>query len=136
MAIYLNTAGKEFKDITEIITFGYDGGYIYFKPTYSDPECTKLQCHQARRSFSDLLELCQTYFPETTKEQLAYVLLNKVENLNVFFCNDIRKFVFESYLHTGICRKSHYHEKGKIGLDNYSLEQIEKLAQDYEYLHQ
>lgn len=67
-----------------------------FVMTYKDEYCSIMDCHEARRSFEDLLEICQTYYPETTEEELAKTLfeLHKKDNLQCLFCPDILKIVF------------------------------------------
>ena len=48
---------------------------IYFKPTYTNKECTLLDCNAKRRSFEDILDVVQTYFPNKTEEDLNQALL-------------------------------------------------------------
>lgn len=68
-----------------------------FSMTYKDSECTIRECHSARRSFEDLLEISQTYFPETTEAELAKILLNLKSsdfNMRCLYCINIHKWVF------------------------------------------
>lgn len=76
-------------DVEDLFKKGFAEGY--FHKTYTDPECTSEQCHFARRSFKDLVEIAQTYFPETTEEQVANALVDKYK---CFFCGGIKKWVF------------------------------------------
>lgn len=78
-------------NITELLNSGFNN---FFCETFSDKECTEQQCKIARRSFNDLLLICLTYFPKTTKEELAYVLLNNISRLVCFYCPNIDKLVF------------------------------------------
>lgn len=64
-----------------------------FVATYSDEECSYEECHEARRSFYDLLEIARTYFPNTTEKELAEAI-SKLENITCFICCDIEKYVF------------------------------------------
>lgn len=73
-----------------------EGEWYSFVKTYSNPQLTREECHEARRSFDDLLEISRTYFPDTTEEELAKTLyeLHGEINLYFFFCSDIHKQVF------------------------------------------
>ncbi len=44
--------------------------------SYFDKECTKEQCQENKmRSFDDILELAQTYFPEITPKEVFHELI-------------------------------------------------------------
>jgi hypothetical protein len=92
-----------------------------FPQTFFDKDCTNLQCFEkAHRSFSDILILCQTYFPETTEKNLANYLINKkIDNL---FCFDINKLVFFKFIGR---EEGVFHEL--IGSDGWSLQKIKNL---------
>lgn len=72
--------------------------FIHKMPaTYYDEECSKLQCSNRRaRSFADMLELTQTYFPECTKEHLSFILRNLIDSkvIRSLHCSHIGKIVF------------------------------------------
>lgn len=92
---------KTVANIEELLILGYVDAekdhYYGFAPTYFDAECTVQQCKSARRSFDDLLIICKTYFPRTTKKHLAkalYKLHTKDIYLSIFICGDIKKVVF------------------------------------------
>lgn len=95
----------KFNNIKELITWGYVNGPSGsgFVKTYFDKACTKQQCHSARRSFEDLLDICRTYFPRTGKKQLALTLhslfTQQLGTMNVmaFYCSNIHKVVFFKY---------------------------------------
>lgn len=98
MNIYFNITDEELEKIKNIKDLFFSQKstqypFVLFKETYFDKECTKRQCHCARRSFYDLLDICKTYFPKTTEEELAHLLVNE-ENLCSFYCSDIQKVVF------------------------------------------
>lgn len=64
----------------------------YARPTFKDPECTKVECIAERRSFEDLLALARTYFPETKETDLMSVLIEL--GMKYYECSDIGKIVF------------------------------------------
>lgn len=72
--------------------------FIHKMPaTYYDEECSKLQCSNRRaRSFADMLELTQTYFPECTKERLSFILRSLINSkvIGSLHCSDVGKIVF------------------------------------------
>lgn len=67
-----------------------------FVETYYDSECTKSQCHVARRTFEDLFDIVKTQYPSYTKKNLGKILLNlhKKDNLFPIWCNAQDKIVF------------------------------------------
>lgn len=74
-----------------------------FVETYHDEDCNIRQCREANRSFEDLLEISQTYFPETTPKILIDTLQeihNTEGGLVCMFCSDIDKPVFYKYSNT------------------------------------
>lgn len=92
MAIYCNIEDK-----SSLYNFLLEGYYLsQFVETYYDEELTLQQCDLAYRSFEDLLELSQTYFPETTERILAQTLLELHSNkkIRVSYCTTIDKIVF------------------------------------------
>lgn len=91
--IYFKNGESAF-NLTGLLNLLYNSHYLgYAHKTYSDKELTILQCKEARRSFYDLLEIVQTYFPQTTKEELAYRLLH-MTGWSCFYCDNIKKLVF------------------------------------------
>ena len=86
MAIYL----KEFREkppdsieelITVFQTYKHSNGYDYIgsRETYSNPECTKIECYGGRyRSIDALVELSRTYFPDITEKEIFTSLFNLV----------------------------------------------------------
>jgi hypothetical protein len=69
--IYLNLAeGEVPTDLLELMSTGFTALGGRFVETYHDEECTQQQCHAANRSFSDLLAISQTYFPQATETDL------------------------------------------------------------------
>lgn len=84
--------GNESTDLDNLLRllFSHNG---YSVATYFDKECTDMQCyHGSRRSFEDLLCIANTYYPETSEEDLMRALVN-IE-INYYFCSDIHKIVF------------------------------------------
>jgi hypothetical protein len=98
MAIYLKVPKNTvFEDIKALIIFGYTYNGTHFVATYKESECITLECKPANRSFEDLLEICQTYFPNSTDVDLANTLyeLNQTPlNLTYVYCADIHKSVY------------------------------------------
>lgn len=111
MAIYVKFAEeKKPRTIKEFLikfysyykTSDFAKGYI----TYSNKECTSLQCEKTYRSFDDLLELVQTYYPSTTVQKFIKILLTvkipKKDN-NTFYkphlgiCSGMGKIRFIPY---------------------------------------
>lgn len=136
MAIYLKIPeGKKFRSIEELLMYGYTqhGGYInYFTTTYKDKECTIQQCHSnASRSFEDLLEICQTYFPSTTKKRLAQMMYRTFERtkFSPTFCDNIDKVVFDIFkTETKFGESMPKFQYNKKGKGQYSFNDILKLA--------
>lgn len=136
MAIYLKIPeGKKFRSIEELLMYGFSevrGDIKYFVTTYLDKECTVQQCHnEASRSFEDLLEICQTYFPSTTKKRLAQMMYRTFERtkFSPTFCGDIDKVVFDLFKQETKFGESmpqfQYNKKGK---GQYSFNDILKLT--------
>lgn len=130
---------KNIKDIEELLTRGFTSKSYEsktFLTTYHDQDCTQKQCHNARRSFDDLFTICKTYFPKTTKKELAKTLftLSKKINLVASYCYTINKLVFyckdiSTYdTKKGMLRTLREHEYAKKGCGNYNYNMIKKLA--------
>lgn len=100
-----------------------------FKQTFTDKYFTEEQCHIARRSFYDIVEICQTYF-ETTKEEVARTLVDMVkdptENFGCHICHDIHKVVF---LFNKIIMSTKDNES--VESDGLCYNDIVKLAEEY-----
>lgn len=87
--------GEKAKTIKELldILFKLDKWYYSTATTYYDKNFTEIQCEAQRRSFADIYEICQTYFPKVSKEEVAYNLLNEIKT-NAFYCTDVSRIVF------------------------------------------
>lgn len=129
MAIYLKNPVTD-KGLLSFLEDGFSaqyGKWFKFKETYYDELCTELECKAARRSFLDLLEICQTYLPDTTDIKLAKALF-ELENMFCFICNDIGKLVFQidrNRRHNYGITSSYPDLKG---VDGYSFKMIENLT--------
>lgn len=54
----------------------YNSYILMASETYSDKECTKLQCVENKlRSYDDLFELIKTYYPSYTRKKLTLLLI-------------------------------------------------------------
>jgi hypothetical protein len=145
VAIYFK--GGDSPDITnieELIKNGFYGTSYFlshqFEQTYFDSEYKELECKAARRSFTALVEICQTYFPETTEEDVAKVLVKLISGkedsyLACGFCSTINKVVFckqySEFLKPGISSWGNINATTREGEDGISFNQILKLA-DYQ----
>ncbi len=104
-----------------------------FTITYKDKECGKQECHSARRSFDDLLTICRTYFPRTSKKALAKCLLQLWDSMQLgsYYCTNIGKIVFRQYPDNNITKGQHQRVyETEVDLkqhSNYSLNDIIKL---------
>lgn len=111
MSIYIE--GETPQTLRELLkrlfNYKYDG-MVKTVATYYDQNCTDEQCDEDRyRSFDDVLELTQTYFPQITKEELIRTLISldiidAVGRKMYFFmssCSDIRRVVI--YYHYSSC---------------------------------
>lgn len=137
--------GDKAENVGELIKIGFSQKFSNafdrgkFVTTYHDKECERIECYRARRSFSDLYNIATTYFPEATRAELAYTLIE--EGYYCFICPDIDKLVFMRYENedgdvepedTGFSM-----ENGEdftadyIGEDGYSYENILELASEY-----
>lgn len=98
--------------------------------TFSDEKCSMIQCGPGkRRSFTDLLALVNTYFPGTTKKELACILIDKIKALEIVgtYCTTIRRVVFTN----GTANRFYdaiYRTYSKGAEDGISIEDIENYA--------
>lgn len=123
---------KSVKDLLESNFTHYEYDVYKFRSTYTDRELKNLQCKAARRSFPDLFELVKTYFPSTTKRKLAYILLNKIENMRSFLCPAIKTIVFVVDKDNKISGSKFYRDKENIpDCNGLTFEVIKKLAEKF-----
>lgn len=95
MAIFIKEEPRDLEDLIMKLYINKYDTYAKSDYTYMDKECSKYQCEAGRyRSFDDLLELAQTYFPEVTPAELMHTLL-------VTDIRDIKNN--ELYLYMGNC---------------------------------
>lgn len=94
--MYFSVVLEQNDTILELLTKGFSVFGGRFKSTYRDKELTILECNIANRSFLALLEICQTYFPATTENDLKIALniLCTKNDLYTLFCTDINEWVF------------------------------------------
>lgn len=134
MNIYFRT-NSEINNIYDLLVDGFSTMDGKFKITYYDLELTSQECHSARRSFEDLLSICQTYFPETSEKELAKTLLEINNNIGLYsiYCSDIEKAVFrrnsgakgKDYFITNFLTK----ERDEKGRGEYSINEILNLME-------
>jgi len=140
MAIYfIGGSSPDVTNIEELIAKGFkESGQGYnFAETFINAECTEVECKPARRSFLALVEICQTYFPETTQEDVAKVLVELIQGkensfLACGFCGNINKVVFcrqySEFIKPGISSWGMTNASSREGQDGISFNQILKLA--------
>jgi hypothetical protein len=112
-------------------------------PTYSDPECKKLQCDgkgqdtkiNAFRSITDLHMIVKSRFPETqlkTIVKIIYEFIKEDKNVILIYCNMIKKVVVKYSPNSknefvSIYSKKNYYDLK--GIDGYSLNDYEKMQE-------
>ena len=82
-----------------------------FRATYSDLECTKLQCKSGNRSFEDIYCVVKTYYKYCSikhfaKQFLKFLKLNK--RLVLIYCKDISKWVFMNIIYNNVTNNTGY----------------------------
>lgn len=130
--IYLKD-GHKHATISDLLAFGFSNTdeVGMFARTYSDPDCLKAQCHEARRSFSDIFAICKTYFPEATREEVAHTLLN-MRFMSCSFCGDINKLVFRAIGHSSSCDTSNlWGEEDEKGVDGLCWDDVQGFKDTY-----
>ncbi len=90
MAIYIK--GKKPRSLRELLKNFFScvkNSYVTNTHTYNDEEYQSLQCGSGKfRSFENVLECAQTYFPTTDRKKLLKTLLNlKIVNLSGQKCD-------------------------------------------------
>lgn len=113
---FINKKPQTFDDVLNVL-FNYAISSRSLVPTYSDEECTILECsYDRRRSFQALFEIARTYFPDITINEVFESIKRK--RLSYYVCRDIRKVVF--------------HYRGRFYLNNLS-DFIDTLDNEYIY---
>lgn len=124
MEIYFET-DKTYTSVSELLDDGFTGEDGKFVRTYYDKEYKLKQCHEARRSFKDLLNICKTYIPNATEKELATYLLKT----RCIYCPDIKRWVFR---YTRISSHDVWDIKpylsSDIDVDGYSADSIKAFA--------
>lgn len=119
--IYLKT-DEELTTIREVLLELYShtsyGDGKKSVATYTDKECTTLQCYKDKyRSFDETLELVHTYLPNAEIKDIIHELivlhLDKPLYLYFYYCNDINMSTCHYYTDrpSGVIPESHGHSK-------------------------
>lgn len=132
MAIYVNFEKPETigEFLIKFFSYSCEASYVFKSvETYKDKECIELECGKDKfRSFDALLEIINTYYPDTTPKQLMHELLvldirkyDKRYYPYLIFCEDIDNITF-----------CYYYEKHKyyqLFSDNYDkgIKQIHNI---------
>jgi hypothetical protein len=94
MAIYVNF--KRSRSVKEFITLLYsyhNGSYLTSVETYSDKECTVVQCKKGKyRSIDEILEILQTYYPSLSIKKL----IKSLYNTKIIKDEDNKEYTFHS----------------------------------------
>lgn len=71
----------------------------YSLNTYSTPSLSVGNCYAIRRSFSDICDIVNTYFPKTSREDVAKIMVELWKNkiITGWYCTDINKWVYFKY---------------------------------------
>lgn len=116
--------GSQAETLVDLINAGFSRNR-YFTETYSDLECTEVQTYAGkRRSFSDLLEIARTYFPDTTEKELMQALVEA--RLFGCWCHNINKVTFMKA--DGSFLMSAY-RSDEVGVDGYSMDILNKILE-------
>jgi hypothetical protein len=159
--IYTRIKNTEGETLYEFFKRCFDIHDGKFCETFHDPELTQEECHKARRSFKALVEIAQTYYPNTSEKEVAALLVKAGKDqsfrMSTLYCPDIKKWVFNIYpnfetyehilrstqeplsLHVAPLYRLQYDSTSSVskrfeyqGTDGYSLQQIMDLAKEYE----
>lgn len=123
MKIYIKYDPKSINHLLDLLFNPNSSRYTLLK-TYSDPECTILQCNRGtRRSLNDLWYLVTTYFPQTTPLEFFNAVFGK--DLKFYVCNGIGNVVLHYAGNYNIFNKSdipnvikHLHNVYSLGNHN------------------
>lgn len=129
--------------LVELLDQGFDkanGGF--FVQTFHDDTFKQEQCHVARRSFSDLHIIANTYFDNITPKDLVLALkqlCNQNDGVYCGFCGNINRIVFvrcenvykdKPLFYDGLCFTSYLSTRDTKGTDGWSFNSIKKLLED------
>lgn len=126
--------GRSKKTLKDLIKDGFaeNGGFVQ---TFTNSKYTGNQCKKdANRSFGDLLRLARTYFPKTTREELATLLYKLNEEIKLYaqFCHTVNKVVFRKGQSYQSITLDYYinnaYNGNLVGADKYSFNMIKQLA--------
>lgn len=109
--------------------------FVTEKPaTYSNAECTNVQCPQGRfRSVTELLEIVQTYYPKTTLVDILKIirdLVNSGENIALIWCTQVNKVVLKyvsAQQRAFVTQYSLERYRNSKGVDGYSINDYQTL---------
>ena len=122
MAIYLKI--EKPKTISELLLkllITENGAYNSGNATYSDEACTEVQCEAGKwRSFDDIFELVNTYFPNTDeKTTMLEIMALDIKTTKGYvlrpyfnFCNQINMCTMMYYSDPHIAKTACTKEKG------------------------
>lgn len=115
--------------------------YLLFKQTYKDSDCTIEAIPPARRSISALINICQTYFPSCTDEEVI-IAIESLPGKCIITCPKIRKVTVCITKYNGnyytLYNGNYYtltqdYESTEI-LDKFTIEYYKKIIKEWNTL--
>ncbi len=109
--------------------------FVHEKPeTYHDAECNSVQCRAgAFRSVTELLEIVQTYFPQTSLLDILKIirqLTEEGENISLIWCTQVNKVVLkyvDPQFRAFMSQYSLDRYKRSKGVDGYSIQDYQNM---------
>lgn len=130
--IYINTSEVPITTTRKQLIRYFLRGKAY--KSYSDPECTELQCKaSANRSITDLLAIVRGRFPKTSLEAVVRILKEFMEedkSVILVWCTQIKKVVIRCINNPSaqiISNTSKNNYYTNVGVDGYSLKDFEEM---------
>lgn len=107
--------------------------YLLFKQTYKDSDCTIEAIPPARRSISALINICQTYFPSCTDEEVI-IAIESLPGKCIITCPKIRKVtVCITKCNGNYYTLTHDYKSTEI-LDKFTIEYYKKIIKEWNTL--
>lgn len=111
-------------------------------PSYTDPECTQLQCdgkgesgRGSSRSITELHEIVKSRFPITSLKaivKIVYQIIEEDKSIILVWCNKINKVVVKYVSNKSSVWMSEHSRKNYLtikGEDGYSLQDFEEIKE-------
>lgn len=118
--IYCRIGPKDGETLKDFLKSKFSASRGFFQNTFYDKECIRQQCHSGRRSFGDLLIISQTYYEDTTEEDLAEIIFDLI-------CEG---FLYITYC-TGINKNVCYHSQQSVVDINGAFQKLKNMGDYY-----